>query len=1127
MATQYKSFHGSYINSLYYQPFVNNIPQRPTSIHYTQIIKERRLSYAFTPHFHPYVSALLNRLIQQSVPGLQSADTEYKTNADGSSAVFDAAYDDESKRGKRIPVLYEDFFKSTYTPDPDNIPDFVASPLPVKELDFSSHGAYSVFNWELFFHVPLTIAMNLSKNGRYEEARQWFHYIFDPTDDSDGPTPERFWKVQPFQTTHIKSIEEIMINLSTGDDEQLRQDTINSMMVWKNNPFRPHVVARYRQSSYMYKTVFAYIDNLIAWGDADFRNDQPEDVDAALLKYILAANILGPRPQEVPSKGSVRPQTYANLKKDLDAMGNALRPLETDILFNIAPAATDAGDDEKLSLIHSLGNTLYFSVPRNEKLLSYWDTVADRLFKIRNSLNLQGIFRQLPLFAPPIDPALLAKAAAAGLDISAVVAGLNAPLPIVRFQLLIQKATEICQEVKSLGSNLLSAIEKQDNESLSILRAHHESLILSLSESVKYAQWQDTIKSKESLLVSLTNAAEQYIYYERQLGKESSDIKLPELSELDNDGLINMKAMMQEPAVNLRDIDIDISKDLGASLGKIVNSFEAEELNKLGSARDMQDAVHGLRLGAQAVALIPEFGIDLHFWGMGGHVEFGGKELSKLAQFTADVTSAIADHTTYEAGNASKIGNYARRQQDWAFQSNVISGEINQIFKQIRGAQIREAIAEKEWKNHQQQIKNAEEIENFLTDEKVGKKTSQAFYAYMSGAVKDLYNQCFQFAYDLAKKAERGLQQELGDTTLSYVQTGYTSGREGLLAGEKLHLDLKRMEMFYMELNQREYEITKHISLMQLNPTALLALRTTGRCTIKLPEEFFDIDGPGHYFRRIKNVSVSIPCIVGPYTSVNCTLTLTKSTIRTKPVLSNGAYASTGDNDDRFDIHFGSMQSIVTSSAQDDSGMFETNMRDERKLPFEYSGVDSEWQISLPGRVNEIHQFNYDTITDVIIHMRYTAREGGELLRAAAMKNLKALVDSSEAAGTTRLFAVRHEFPNEWEKFKSVTLSNDVPFAGLTLPLKEEHYPFWSKGSVAAIKEVDVYARSAKSNITMRPSATDNTKEDALTNADKSFGDLVSGKLAKIPLPAPVGNFTLFFNDNTMSDLWITASWGK
>ena len=107
--------------------------------------------------------------------------------------------------------------------------------------------------------------------------------------------------------------------------------------------------------------------------------------------------------------------------------------------------------------MRSLGQALYFCVPRNDKLLGYWDTVADRLFKIRNSLNIQGIFRQLALFEPPIDPALLARAAAAGLDVAAIVNGLNQPLPLVRFQLLVQKAAEIVQEVKSLGNNLLSA----------------------------------------------------------------------------------------------------------------------------------------------------------------------------------------------------------------------------------------------------------------------------------------------------------------------------------------------------------------------------------------------------------------------------------------------------------------------------------------------------------------------------------------------------------------------------------------------------------------------------------------------------------------------------------------------
>ena len=1098
------------------------IKSKPTLTHYTQIIKERELSYHFNTHFHPYVARLLNRFIQQSIPGLQAADTEYKRNADKTFATFDANYQDESKRGKFIPVLHQDFF-DIYDPNPGKVKDLVVSPLPVKDLDFTSSGAYSVYNWELFYHVPLTIAMHLSKNGRYAEAQHWFHYIFDPTDNSDGPTPERFWKVKPFHTTDVKMIEEIMINLSTGENAKLRDETINSIMAWKENPFRPHVIARYRQSAYMFKTVFAYFDNLVAWGDDDFRKDQPEDVDSALLKYVLLANMLGPRPQEVPAKGTIRPQTYKNLKKDLDELGNAMREMETDVPFNLAPTPASVNGDEKFQTISSLGDALYFSVPHNEKLLSYWDTAADRLFKIRNSLNLQGVFRQLPLFAPPIDPALLAKAAAAGLDIGAVVAGLSAPMPIIRFQLLLQKATEICQEVKSLGNNLLSAIEKEDNEALAILRARHEKLILSLTESVKYAQWQEAIKAREGLLVSIENAAQRYIYYEKQLGKSDNDIKLPELSELEKEKLLNLKFSSKEPAIPLRDVKIDIAKDLSGARGNIISSFEAEELEKLSTARDLQDAVHGLRLGAQVVALIPEFGIDIHFWGLGGHIEFGGRELSKMAQFAADVTSAVADHKSYEAGNAAKIGSYARREQDWTFQSNSIAGEISQMFKQLRGAQIREAIAEREWKNHQQQIKNAQEIEQFLTNEKTGKKSNQSLYAWMKREVRGLYNQCFQFSYDVAKKAERALQQEIGDPMLSFLQFNYTSGREGLLAGEKLHLDLKRMEMAYYDLNHREYELTKHISLVQLNPTALLELRIKGRCTIQLPEELFDMDGPGHYFRRIKAIAVSIPCITGPYTSVNCTLTLTKSTIRKRSLLSDGQYVITGDGDDRFDTHFGSMQSIVTSNSQNDSGMFEVNLRDERKLPFEYSGAISEWQLTLPGRESEVRQFNYETISDVIMHIRYTAREGGELLRKGAMENLKTKIEESKAAGTTRLFSIRHEFPNDWEKFRTVNLGNGQ-FADLTLHLKEEHYPFWSKGSLNTIQEVFVFAATDKTSITVRQKDNQGNNIDDLIEAP--LGKVRTGKLQQLMLTTPTGQLNLSFDNNKMSDLWIAVKWG-
>jgi hypothetical protein len=1038
---------------------------------------------------------------------------------------------------KPRPVLYGDVFSPTRY-DPSAL---VQQPYPVKELDFSVSGAYSAYNWELFFHVPLTIAIHLSKNQRFAEAQRWFHFLFDPTDDSDGPTPERFWKVRPFQTTDVRKIEEIFVNLVTGADPALRDETIRSIEAWKDAPFRPHLVARYRQQAYMAKTVMAYLDNLIAWGDSLFRQDTGEAIDEALMLYVLAANILGPRPLPVPRKGSVRPQTYFHLRADLDAFGNAIREMEADVPFDLMPfPAEGAADTERLATLRSLGKALYFCVPRNDKLLGYWDTVDDRLFKIRNSLNLQGVFRQLALFEPPLDPAMLARGAAAGLDVGAIVNGFDQPLPLVRFQLLVQKAAEICQEVKALGSHLLSAMEREDGEALGILRARHERIVMEMVEQVRYAQVQEAIKSKEGLLQSLDLAVQRYVYYERQLGKKADEVEkgIPQLSSLDKASLERMKFSMKEPRVVVRDVRVDIAQDLGDSGGKIVSSHESRELATLAEARDLQDVVQGISLGGQAISVLPQFGIKFHFWGLGGDSNYGGFNLGKIAQFAADAASAWADRKIYEANNIAKVGSYARREQEWTFQSNMAAGEVTQIFKQLRAAEIRQAITELELKNHRQQMKHAEEIEGFLNEEGTdtkGKKANKALHAWMKREVKGLYGQCFQLAFDIARKAERALQHELGNPALSFLQFGYLAGKEGLVAGEKLHLDIKRMEMAYHDLNQREYELTKHVSLLQVSPFALLQLRVTGRCTVTLPETLFDIDGPGHYFRRIKTVAVSIPCVTGPYASVNCTLTLIKSSIRKTAAIGGGDYARpdppAGDN--RFDDYFGSQQSIITSSAQNDSGLFEASLRDERYLPFENSGVLSEWRLELPADPSKggPQQFDYETISDVILHLRYTAREGGGLLRKGAADNLKTAV---ETVGSVRLFSVRHEFPTEWARFHGQPGASER--FELALRLRSEHYPFWSQGRLKSVKEVRILARSTRTPIPANLEVFDResdhpqaAKKDNLTRtSDPALGSLLDGTLSAITLPTtPVGDLTLFFSDRDLEDVWIALTWSS
>jgi hypothetical protein len=261
------------------------------------------------------------------------------------------------------------------------------------------------------------------------------------------------------------------------------------------------------------------------------------------------------------------------------------------------------------------------------------------------------------------------------------------------------------------------------------------------------------------------------------------------------------------------------------------------------------------------------------------------------------------------------------------------------------------------------------------------------------------------------------------------------------------------MERAYLEQNQREYEITKHVSLQLFDPMELMALKQAGQCEVVLPEALFDADFPGHYMRRIKSVSVTLPCVVGPYTSINCTLTLLSNKTRINSVVGADYRESTDQPDDCFVANFAAMQSIATSHAQNDVGLFELNFRDERYLPFEGSGVISRWRIELPPDTNS---FDRNTLTDVVLHLRYTAREGGELLRTAAKSAFNQAIADADSAPLMRLVSSRHEFPNEWFRFLRPADQNATRQT-MTLDLSMDRFPFLFRGRSLTTSKVDVF----------------------------------------------------------------------
>jgi hypothetical protein len=249
-------------------------------------------------------------------------------------------------------------------------------------------------------------------------------------------------------------------------------------------------------------------------------------------------------------------------------------------------------------------------------------------------------------------------------------------------------------------------------------------------------------------------------------------------------------------------------------------------------------------------------------------------------------------------------------------------------------------------------------------------------------------------------------------------------------------------------------------------------------------------------------------------------------------VLRDGVYARENAEDDRFSDYFGSTQSIVTSSSQNDAGLFDTNLRDDRYLPFEYAGAISEWQIDLPGdpSKNDPLQFDYSTISDVVLHVRYTARPGGGLLRNAAMANVRTAIEVAQAIGSTRLFSMRHEFPSEWAKFLAQTPAAGDRFE-LAITLRDEHYPFWSRGRLDSVQSLRLLAESAAAppptldvfdKVNDTPTAA---AQDTLTR-ESAFGNLLVGSLAGIPLPAsPTGNVRLYFDTKAVKDVWLAVAW--
>ncbi|MEU4421777.1 hemopexin repeat-containing protein [Actinoplanes sp. NPDC024001] len=909
-------------------------------------------------------------------------------------------------------------------------PDLVdADRLPSgSHLDFrSANGGYY---WEIFFHAPMLIAQTLNQAQRFEDARRWYEYVFDPTH------PHSCWRFLPFlavdpaeladslteqlarvraagsSTTRTeRALEPIVSALRTlapavaqnrdpatdaeraaltdltnaqyhrdVDDavqamlavrsvtaarreaiERFRETTLiaaetatmfdavgdreHLLRAYREDPFDPHVIAGLRPVAYRRAVVMAYIDNLLDWGDLLFRQFTPETVDEARMLYVLAHDLLGERPERLGTR-LLPARAFAELG-------------EQDLLAFLTGGGTLlAGAGEA----HAGVADTYFTIPENRVFGEYWDRVEDRLRKIRESRDILGAARMLPLFAPALDAAALTAGAAAGVSPAESAAVAAAPVPHHRFAAVHRHAQELAEKLTQFGTELLGVLERGSAEELALLQSRQEQAVRAMGLDVRQAQVRAAEEALAQLTASRAGARERIVHFERLLATGLTGLERAELEAMRHGANLHLSA--------------------------------------------------GVLKGAAALAHItPQFSLGPFIIGS----ETGGEQIGESLGKFAETTESLGEAFSMIGEALGRQAQHERLTEDWTLQLAVARNDDLQLGHQLVAAEQQLVAARREAEIAAREITHLETVATFVRD----RFTNTELYAWMAGRLSGLYFQAYRLAYDTAKAAERAYQFEHGVSETYIAPAYWESRRNGLLAGAALGHDLDRLGRANLDRGERGLEITRHVSLREVDPVALLRLRETGSCEFALTETLFDRDFPGHFRRQLRTIAVHFLDADGQALTVNAMLTQLdhRTVLAADPAAVKHLLDPAGPMPATVRADWRPGQRIALSA--ENNGLFELRYDDERYLPFEGTGAVSAWRLQRHGATEPY---------DVLLTVRYTAEAGD----AAFTETVKGLLKPYPAA---RFFDVAREFPQQWEEF----VGNGAD--RLVLPFTPEMFP--------------------------------------------------------------------------------------
>ena len=116
-----------------------------------QMLFRTQFAYTFDTFFHPFVGDLIAKLNQSSVQAMLDPTFLSSLNRD--------------YKGMNFYTIMDFGGGSKYVANVS---------IPPAAIDTSTGGSYSIYNWELFYHIPVMIAVHLSQNQRFAERKTGF-----------------------------------------------------------------------------------------------------------------------------------------------------------------------------------------------------------------------------------------------------------------------------------------------------------------------------------------------------------------------------------------------------------------------------------------------------------------------------------------------------------------------------------------------------------------------------------------------------------------------------------------------------------------------------------------------------------------------------------------------------------------------------------------------------------------------------------------------------------------------------------------------------------------------------------------------------------------------------------------